>query len=57
MFNAEEAKSVTKTFLKIIEEAGKQYAKNGEISEKTKKQILTPMIAPEVYEQIVNGNN
>ena len=50
-------KKWTEPFLKVIEEAGKQYAKNGEISEKTKKQILTPMIAPEVYEQIVNGNN
>lgn len=57
MFNAEEAKSVTEPFLRVIEEAGKQYAKNGEISEETKKQILIPMIPPEVYEQIVNGNN
>lgn len=56
-FNANEVKSVTEPFLKIIEEAGKQYAKTGEISEKTKKQILKPMIPPEVYEQIVNGNN
>ena len=57
MFNAEEAKSVTEPFLKVVEEAGKQYAKIGEISEETKKQILTPMIPPEVYEQILNGNN
>lgn len=57
MFNVEEAKSVTEPFLKVIEEAGKQYAKNGEISEEIKKQILTPMIPPEVYEKIANGDN
>lgn len=56
MFNAEEAKSVTEPFLKIVEEAGKQYAKNGEISDQIKKQFLMPMIPPEVYEQIANGN-
>lgn len=57
MFNAEEAKSVTEPFLKIIEEAGRQYAEKGELSEEIKKRILTPMIPPEIYEKIANSSN
>lgn len=57
MLNSEEAKSVTEPFLKIIQEAGKEYVREGKISQETQKKILIPMIPPEMYAKIVNGNN
>lgn len=55
MFNVAEADSVTKPFLEIVRQAGKEYAQNGEISAATRKKLAVPMIPHEVYAQIVNG--
>lgn len=55
MFNAPEAAVVTVPRLELVEEAGRQYAKNGEITEELLEQICSPMIPEETYAKIVNG--
>lgn len=56
MFNAPEAVSVTKPFLEIVRQAGREYAEKGEITADTRAKLNTPMIPEEVYAQIVNGS-
>ena len=55
MFNAPEASVVTEPRLALIREAGKQYAKSGEIDAALLDEICSPMIPEEQYAAIVNG--
>lgn len=55
MFNVPEAAQVTVPKLELVKEAGKQYAKSGEISDELLSKISSPMIPEEVYASIVNG--
>ena len=55
MFNAPDAVSVTKPFLKLVRLAGREYAGNGRISDETMARLAVPLIPPEVYAGIVNG--
>lgn len=55
MFNAPAADPVTKPFLKILEQAGLEFMKEGKVSEATMAKIAVPMIPQEVYASIVNG--
>lgn len=57
MFNAPEAAEVTKPFLEVIRQAGREYAKVGKIEADTMKKLNTPMIPEEVYAKIANGNS
>ena len=56
MFNAPEAVTVTKPFLEVMRQAGREYISDGKISDDTKSQLNIPMIPEEVYAEIVNGN-
>ena len=55
MFNAPEAAVVTEPRLALVREAGKQYAKSGEIDAALLDAICSPMIPEEQYAAIVNG--
>lgn len=55
MFNAPEAEKVTKPFLEVVRESGREYAKDGVIADDTMKKLNTPMIAHDIYAEIVNG--
>ena len=44
MFNAPEADSVTKPFLRLVKSAGKEYAENGTLSKETLDRLSAPMI-------------
>lgn len=55
MFNAPEAAIVTETRLALVQKAGKQYAKTGEIDSALLAEICSPMIPEEQYAAIVNG--
>lgn len=55
MFNAPEAEVVTVPRLKLVKEAGRQYAKNGVIRDDLISQITSPMISEIQYTEIVNG--
>ena len=55
MFNAPEAAAVIGPCLALVHEAGRQYAKRGEIGAALLEEIGTPMIPEEVYARIVNG--
>ncbi len=55
MFNAPEAEVVTVPRLKLVKEAGRQYAKNGAIRDDLIAQITSPMIPETQYAQIANG--
>lgn len=57
MFNVKEAESVTKPFLDVLREAGREYAADGVISSDTWGKINTPMIPEEIYTQIANNAN
>ncbi len=55
MFNAPEAAVVTEPRLSLVRQAGKQYAKTGEIDAALLDEICSPMIPEEQYAAIVNG--
>ena len=55
MFNAPEAAIVTGPRLALVRQAGKQYAKSGEIDTALLDEICSPMIPEEQYAAIVNG--
>ncbi len=55
MFSAAEAAPVTEPRLGLVKEAGKQYAKTGEIAEELLSVICSPMIPEETYAAIVNS--
>ncbi len=56
MFNAPEAAEVTKPFLEVMRQAGREYTNDGKISDDTMSKLNIPMIPEEVYAEIVNGN-
>ncbi|MBR3740280.1 MAG: flavodoxin family protein [Clostridia bacterium] len=55
MFNAPEAAVVTDPRLRLVRQAGKQYAETGRIDETLLTEIGSPMIPDEQYAAIVNG--
>ena len=55
MYNAPEAAVETVPLLELVKEAGRQYARCGEISAELLAQIGLPMIPEETYTKIVNG--
>lgn len=55
MFNAPEAKPVTEPFLKLVEQAGREYAQDGKVSAKLAESLAVPMIPEEVYAKICSG--
>ena len=55
MFNAPEAAVVTEPRLRLVRQAGKQYAETGEIDTALLTEIGAPMIPEEQYAAIVNG--
>ena len=55
MFNAPEAAVVTEPRLRLVRQAGKQYAETGEIDTALLTEIGSPMIPEEQYAAIVNG--
>ena len=55
MFNAPEAEAVTKPFLEVVRQAGREYAHSGAITPATMERLHTPMIPEEVYARIVSG--
>ena len=55
MFNAPEAAVVTEPRLRLVRQAGKQYAETGEIDMALLAEIGSPMIPEEQYAAIVNG--
>ena len=54
MFSAPEAEVVTAPRLALVREAGRQYARSGEIAPALLEEITSPMIPEEVYAGIVN---
>ena len=54
LFNIAEAKPVTEPYLKVVQQAGREYAKTGEISEETRQKLAVPMIPEDTYAQMVN---
>lgn len=56
MFNAAEAEAVTRPFLEVVRQAGREYATGGVITADTSEKLHTPMIPHEIYAQIVNGS-
>ena len=57
MFNALEAVVVTEPRLRLVRQAGKQYAETGEIDVALLAEIGSPMIPEEQYAAIVNGGS
>ena len=55
MFNAPEAAVVTGPRLKLIKQAGRQYAEKGEIDASLLSEITSPMISEDQYAAIVNS--
>lgn len=55
MFNAPEAAEVTKPFLEVMRQAGREYTNGGKISDETMSKLNIPMIPEEVYAEIANG--
>ena len=55
MFNAPEAAVVTEPRLELIKQAGRQYAKKGEIEASLLAEIISPMIPEDQYAAIVNS--
>ncbi|WP_255883064.1 MULTISPECIES: flavodoxin family protein [unclassified Ruminococcus] len=54
MFNAPEAEPVTKPFLELVRQAGREYAETREISKETMQKLSVPMIPEEQYAAICN---
>ena len=56
MFNAPEAAVVTVPRLKLVRQAGAQYAQTGHIDDALQKEIGSPMIPEDQYAAIVNNS-
>lgn len=54
MFNVPEAASATEPYLKLVQQAGREYAEKGSISADTMDKLAVPMILDEEYAAIVN---
>ena len=55
MFNAPEAAPVTAPRLKLVRQAGREYAQTGKISPALLEQLASPMIPEDMYARIANG--
>lgn len=55
MFSVPEAQSVTKPYLALVRQAGREYAADGRISDALAEKLAVPMIPDEVYASIVNS--
>lgn len=55
LFNIKDAEPLAKPRLALLEEAGKEYASNGALSEQTVKALAVPMIPEEIYMKFANG--
>lgn len=56
MFAVKEAEEITLPYLELVKRAGAEYAANDSISEELMRALREPMIPPEQYRAIVNGN-
>lgn len=56
MFQVPEAAPVTEPFLELVKQAGREYAKSGQILTSTMEKLSIPMIPEEVYINICNSN-
>ncbi len=56
MFSAPEAAAVTKPRLRLVRQAGREFARLGRIGEALAGEIASPMIPEEQYARIVNGS-
>ena len=54
LFNIAEAKPVTEPYLALVRQAGREYAKTGEISAETREKLGVPMIPEDIYAQTAN---
>ena len=57
LFNIPDASPAAGPRLALLEEAGKEYALTGAVSEKTSKALAVPMIPEEIYIRFANGKN
>lgn len=57
MFNVPQAVGVTEPYLKIVKQAGREYAQSGFVSADTMNELAVPMIPEEAYAAIVNGQS
>lgn len=55
MFNAPEAEPVTRPFLAVVRQAGREYGESKAITVATRQRLAIPMIPPEEYEKICNA--
>ena len=55
MFNAPQTIAVTKPYLELVKQAGREYATDGKVSASVMEKLALPMIPDEVYAQICNG--
>ena len=55
LFNIKDAEPLAKPRLALLEEAGKEYASHGALSEQTVKALAVPMIPEEIYMKFANG--
>lgn len=56
MFSSDAALPVTEPRLKLVEEAGRQFAESGKIDSALLASVCSPMIPEEVYASIVNAD-
>lgn len=55
MFNVPMADPVTKPFLELVKQAGREYAQGFTVSEELMAKLAIPMIPEEMYTRIANG--
>ncbi len=56
MFGVASAAPLTAPLLKLVSQAGREYAASGHISEETAARIRVPMLPKEIYAAICSGN-
>lgn len=56
MLSIEEAKPLAEKYLKVVEQAGREYAKTGGITEETHRILDTPMYDPKAYRKMCSNN-
>lgn len=56
MLNIKEADPITKPYLELVKQAGREYASEGAISERTHQLLDVPMFDPEEYRKMAGGN-
>ena len=56
MFNVPQADPVTKPFLELVKQAGREYAQGFTISRETMERLAVPMIPEDMYTRIANAD-